>query len=238
MMVGMPKQKSSGAPSAPAVTPAPTPARTADSSTDGAGLREQRRRHRAQVSRDHILDVAERLFGDHGYRATSLEEVAAGSEFSVGALYTFFASKKDLLAAVLARRHDEMRAAITELVGQSLPGLDELLCLCSYYLDYFRQHPSFGRLTLRVYPAGLEPIADLAEYVGPPTKGNELFIRAVRRGQQEGTIVGGDPAWLATLVLGMIMFDHSLRYEASAEQVPTSELLAVIRSAIAEGRRS
>jgi AcrR family transcriptional regulator len=126
-------------------------------------LREQRRLNRVRMSREHVLDVAEQLFGDNGYQATSLEQVAAGSEFSVGAVYKIFASKRDLLADVLARRHEEMRVGVDAILAQGLPGLEELLALSSYYLEYFSQHPSFGRLTLRVYPAGLEPLPDFEE---------------------------------------------------------------------------
>ncbi|MGX7677955.1 TetR/AcrR family transcriptional regulator [Jatrophihabitans sp. DSM 45814] len=204
-----------------------------DGSAEKVGLREQRRLNRARTSREHILDVAEALFGDQGYQATSLEQVAAGSEFSVGAVYKFFASKKELLGAVLTRRHEEMQLEVDEIFAASLPGLDELLALCSYYLDYFKLHPSFGRLTLRVYPAGLEPVSDYAEYSRSPAELNEMFIGAVERGQREGTIRTGDASWLATLVVGAIMFDHSLRYDTTVPQVPIVDLISFIRSAVA-----
>lgn len=199
-------------------------------------LREQRRLNRVRMSREHVLDVAEQLFGDSGYQATSLEQVAAGSEFSVGAVYKIFASKRDLLADVLARRHVEMRIGVDAILAKGLPGLDELLALCAYYLDYFSLHPSFGRLTLRVYPAGLEPLPDFEEYSRSMAEGNELFINALARGQREGTIREGDTRWLATLVQGMIMFDHSLRYENDANQITIEDLISVVRSAVAPNR--
>jgi AcrR family transcriptional regulator len=203
----------------------------------GSGsLREQRRLNRVRMSREHVLDVAEQLFGDNGYQATSLEQVAAGSEFSVGAVYKIFASKRDLLADVLARRHQEMRVGVDEILATSLPGLDELLALCSYYLHYFSLHPSFGRLTLRVYPAGLEPLPDFEEYSKSMAEGNALFIDAIERGQREGTIREGDTRWLSTLVQGMIMFDHSLRYDNNSNEITIDDLISVVRNAVAPVR--
>jgi AcrR family transcriptional regulator len=198
-----------------------------------AGLREQRRLNRVQISREHILDVAERLFGDQGYQATSLEQVAAGSEFSVGAIYKFFTSKRELLAAIMARRSVEMRATVDEIRANSPSGQDELLTLVSYYLDYFRMYPSYGRLTLRIFPAGLESVPDFAEYAADLEEGNRIMTSVLERGQREGTVREADSTWLATLVTGMIMFDHSLRNEQSAHQASVEEFLEVIRSAVA-----
>src|ERR1700710_357743 len=105
-MVAMPAK--SPAPKAAGVAPSPRRAKSLVPTAAAAGsLREQRRLNRVRMSREHVLDVAEQLFGDNGYQATSLEQVAAGSEFSVGAVYKIFASKRDLLADVLARRHEE-----------------------------------------------------------------------------------------------------------------------------------
>jgi AcrR family transcriptional regulator len=198
-----------------------------------AGLREQRRTRRVEMSREHILDVAEALFGDTGYQATSLEQVAGGSEFSVGALYTFFASKRDLLDAVLTRRFAQMRGRVEDILAQRLPGLDELLALCAYYLEFFQAHPSFGRLTLRVYPAGLESVPDFARYQENAKEATELLARALRAGQAEGTIRDADASWLGTLVRGMLMFHHSLTGNDTPPSAGADELLALIRSAVA-----
>jgi AcrR family transcriptional regulator len=48
-----------------------------------------------------LLDSAARLFARKGYAACSLEEVAEAAGFSIGAVYSNFASKEDLLLAVL-----------------------------------------------------------------------------------------------------------------------------------------
>jgi AcrR family transcriptional regulator len=185
------------------------------------------------MSKAQILDVAEQLFGTYGYQGASLEQVASGSEFSVGAVYKFYPSKRDLLAAVMSRRFDEMRTRIDHIRALDLPGLDELLTLCAYYLEYFREHPAFGRLTLRVYPGGLEQVPDFAEYSADIQQGTQLLVQALGRGQREGTVRAADTTWLATLLLGLIMFDHSMRSEQSVHSVPAETLLELIRSAVA-----
>jgi AcrR family transcriptional regulator len=55
-------------------------------------------------TKQKILDTAERLFGDHGYTATSLRQVIAEAEVNVAAVHYHFGSKEDLLNAVLGRK--------------------------------------------------------------------------------------------------------------------------------------
>jgi AcrR family transcriptional regulator len=196
-----------------------------------AGLREERRRHRMELSRNHILDVAEALFSEQGYHQTSLEQVAAGSEYSVGSLYTFFDGKKELLAAVLERRQTEMAPRVVEIQAADQSGLDELLALCAHSVEYMRQHPTFARLTMRVYQAGLEASPGLPINRGDQSAGRS-FTQVVQKGQRDGTIRAGGVVWLATLIEGAIMFDQLARDNAPDEDEPAENLLDVIRRAV------
>jgi AcrR family transcriptional regulator len=59
------------------------------------------RRRRAKV--EAILDAAATLFAESGYERTSLADVADKVDLSPKALYHYYASKRDLLEAVLVR---------------------------------------------------------------------------------------------------------------------------------------
>jgi AcrR family transcriptional regulator len=195
------------------------------------GLREERRRQRMQTSRNHILDVAEALFSEQGYHSTSLDQVASGSEYSVGSLYTFFAGKQELLAAVLRRRENEMWPAIEAIQDAALCGLEELLALCVHSVDYMTLHPAFAKLSMRVYQAGLESIPAFGNF-RLAAADERPFARAVRKGQADGTIREGDVVWLALLVEGMIMFDRLARAELPAGTEPTGNLVDVLTDAL------
>lgn len=58
------------------------------------------------ATRERIVDEAMRLFGEHGYRATSVAkiEAAAGLTPGAGGLYRHFTSKEALLAAGIERQ--------------------------------------------------------------------------------------------------------------------------------------
>ena len=70
------------------------------------------------------LEAATTAFAGSGYHAASLREIAATVGVSTSALGHHFASKEDLLIAVLGRRDDVTAAAVRDVEGR--PALDGL----------------------------------------------------------------------------------------------------------------
>lgn len=64
---------------------------------------EQQLTPKAIKTRQHILDTAIRLFAELGYEETTMREIAAEAECSLGLTYRYFASKDEL---VLAHYHE------------------------------------------------------------------------------------------------------------------------------------
>ena len=56
---------------------------------------------RGRATRAHVIEVATRLFAEHGYDDTSIEAVQAGAGVSRGSLYHHFPGKEALFWAVL-----------------------------------------------------------------------------------------------------------------------------------------
>ena len=56
---------------------------------------------RGRATRAHVLEVATRLFAEHGYDGTSIEAVQASAGVSRGSLYHHFPGKEALFLAVL-----------------------------------------------------------------------------------------------------------------------------------------
>ncbi|WP_432492013.1 TetR/AcrR family transcriptional regulator [Kineococcus auxinigenes] len=82
------------------------------------------RRAQREARREQILEVATRLFGEGGYRGTSLRDLARACGVSHPTLLHYFPGKDELLMAVL-RRRDERTAAVFEDVDdpRELPAL-------------------------------------------------------------------------------------------------------------------
>ncbi len=69
----------------------------------------------ALVTRNRILDAAERVFSRRGASRPSLEDIAAAAGVTRGAIYWHFRNKADLFAAMLAR----VTLPMEEMVGRS-----------------------------------------------------------------------------------------------------------------------
>jgi AcrR family transcriptional regulator len=73
----------------------------------------------AAATKDRLLDVAETLFMEHGFEATSLRSITAAANVNLAAVNYHFGSKEELFEAVLTRRLDPMNqrrlALLTEL---------------------------------------------------------------------------------------------------------------------------
>lgn len=91
-------------------------AETDDELLDDSGPR----RRMPRVEREALmLDVAEEMFGERGYRAVSMDEIAARVGVSKPMLYHYYGSKERLFLACLARARTRMRDAILEGAGTS-----------------------------------------------------------------------------------------------------------------------
>lgn len=53
-----------------------------------------------EATRRALIDAAQKLFGEKGYVATSLDEIVAGAKVTKGAFYHHYNGKQDLFAAV------------------------------------------------------------------------------------------------------------------------------------------
>jgi AcrR family transcriptional regulator len=87
------------------------------------------------TTRQHIMEVATRLFTQPGYNATSIEAILTACEISRGALYHHFASKEELFQAVFEAVEAEIAAATSEVSRGIADPAEALRCGCGAFLD-------------------------------------------------------------------------------------------------------
>lgn len=80
------------------------------------------RHARAAATRQRILSAAHELFITHGYRSTSLRDIAAAASVSHPGLLGHFASKDDLLAEVVAELEADNESVFSGIAAASEPG--------------------------------------------------------------------------------------------------------------------
>ena len=70
------------------------------------------------LNRSSILDTAERLFAERGFKSTSLRAITTQANVNLGAVNYHFASKDALILAVLSRRLQPLNEQCNALLNQ------------------------------------------------------------------------------------------------------------------------
>ena len=82
----------------------------------------------AQRRRRQILDAAMACFRRRGFHQTSMQEICAEAELSAGALYRYFPSKADIIAAIAAEDHSDAEPLFEAIAS----GADIVDGLCAF----------------------------------------------------------------------------------------------------------
>jgi len=90
---------------------------------NGPSKRALRRQREKESRRRCILEAAETLFAQKGYRKTRMEDIADMAEVSVGTVYGYFKNKEELLTNVM----DDISLYVRRLVGKAFREADSTL---------------------------------------------------------------------------------------------------------------
>jgi len=158
-----------------------------------------RRHPKPRDSRDRILAAALELFGERGYAATSVDDIAARAGLTKGALYYYFADKADIARDL---HHDLWTRLKDEAMRGITPGGDALANLRRAFDAHLTalQHLPEAHFFLRQFWA--VPALDA---MGRLEREASLgFVEALlREGVAAGHIAPLDPTALARVLLGV-----------------------------------
>jgi AcrR family transcriptional regulator len=165
--------------------------------------RDEARRARTDVYREHVFAAAEKVFAQHGFENAKLQEISRLADLSMGTIYAIFPSKADLYRAILEDRGLELLGLAREIAAQRGPARATLDALIEVYIGYFVSHPGFLQMHLRagtswaLSPTGTD--AQVQHWRDIHALQTDIF----RRGIAEGAFVEEDPGFLARLFSAM-----------------------------------
>ena len=149
---------------------------------------------RGEVTRERILDAAERLFAERGFEGTTLRHVAARVGIRNPSLYNHFASKELLYAAVLDRGIRpvlELLASITSRDGRA-----DSREIVERVMDVLARYPNLPRLVQHETLSGGQRLTPmLRDWIVP------IFARSFQAAEQRDG--GWDAEQIPLLVLAM-----------------------------------
>ena len=90
---------------------------------------------RRQATRGAIIKAAYRLFGDRGFAATTIDEVAGAARVAKGAVYHHFATKEALFEAVFEQVSQELVAEVDRVARSEKDALAAMARGTRAYFD-------------------------------------------------------------------------------------------------------
>jgi AcrR family transcriptional regulator len=138
---------------------------------------------KGERTRRRLLEIAIERFGERGYRATSVSEIARAAGLTQAAVYAYFESKEALFDAAV----DADAAALvqeTEVLAADVPVRQLIPMLLLFFIGGLERHPLAHRVV-----GGDEPDA-LNRLVNLPALGRLTgdIADAVRTGQARGEV--------------------------------------------------
>jgi AcrR family transcriptional regulator len=109
----------------------------------------------ADERRATITEAAGRLFGERGYDATTLDDIAAAAGVTKPILYRHFDSKRDLYLGLLERHRDDL-PRFGEAIPASGTPEERLRAVLDFWLDYVESHIYQWRMLFRDRGGGAE----------------------------------------------------------------------------------
>src|ERR1700690_4412074 len=143
----------------------------------------------SQTTKEKIIDIAERLFGEQGYESTSLRHVIAEAAVNLAAVHYHFGSKEELLDAVVLRHATPVNEArlprldrVEAEAGGGSPDVEKVLeSFLIPTAEVASRNPGFVRLLGRMLAEGMMP--QIVEKHFQPAAGR--FVSALRRALPE-----------------------------------------------------
>ena len=151
-------------------------------------------------TRGALVAAGRRLFGKHGFRATSVEDLAREARVTTGALYHHFPTKAALFEAVFVKAHTDLLTASTKAAEGASDSIDELARGFEAFLDGVLQ-PDMQRILIIDGPAvlGLARYTELDERYA-----HAAIVHALTAAAEAGTIEVEDPETATRLLLGAL----------------------------------
>jgi AcrR family transcriptional regulator len=135
---------------------------------------------KGEQTRRRILLAAEHVFGDKGYHATSISDIAARAKVAQGTLYLYFSGKLGLFVELFEELGHDMRERLHHAATDADGRIDKERAGLRAFLEYIARHP-------RIYR-----IAREAEFVVPERfyEWYDHLIDPYERGLKEAVING------------------------------------------------
>ncbi|MGZ5891813.1 MAG: TetR/AcrR family transcriptional regulator [Caldimonas sp.] len=186
--------------------------------------RDARRRAVADLRRQHVLDAARAAFFELGLEGAGMREIATRAGYTAGALYSYFANKEEIYAALLGESLERLNARVQGAAagatgrpsrsGAKAAAVATVRATAGAFFDFYRENPRDLDLGFYLLP-GMQP-RGLTPELNKRLNGR---LRDALAPTQEALVAIGcdaraaeqDVAALFAHIVGLLMLSHTGR---------------------------
>lgn len=159
---------------------------------------------KTKEQKDHILNMAIRLFNEKGYDKTTLDEINKISEVSKGTFYHYFKSKEDLLDYFASRMSNDIMPQIQLIaLNKNINALTKFNKIIRKIKKYkiFHRHEIKTIFSIMYNDENIKLRHKLiskvkSEYI-------PLFSKIIKQGKEEGVFKVDDPFMAAEILMNV-----------------------------------
>lgn len=150
---------------------------------------------------EEVLQSAANIFFAKGFHATSIEDVARDVGMLKGSLYYYIKSKDDLLFQLLLAGIEDGDAFIARQIDVSGDPVEQLERAVRAQIDYIIQN----KVPFGLFLHEFDSLSGKRQHklISVMSRYNSRFVELVRRGQQQGKLIDGEPWLIVNGILGM-----------------------------------
>ena len=150
---------------------------------------------------EEVLQSAANIFFAKGFHATSIEDVARDVGMLKGSLYYYIKSKDDLLFQLLLAGIEDGDAFIARQIDVAGDPVEQLERAIRAQIDYIIQN----KVPFGLFLHEFDSLSGKRQHklISVMSRYNSRFVELVRRGQQQGRLIDGEPWLIVNGILGM-----------------------------------
>jgi AcrR family transcriptional regulator len=150
---------------------------------------------------EEVLQSAANIFFAKGYHASSIEDVARDVGMLKGSLYYYIKSKDDLLFRLLLAGIEDSDAFIARQIDPESDPVEQLERAIRAQIDYIIQN----RVQFGLFLHEFDSLSGKRQHklISVMSRYNSRFVELVRRAQEEGKLINGEPWIIVNGILGM-----------------------------------
>jgi AcrR family transcriptional regulator len=183
---------------------------------------------RGRKTRDRLLQAAEIEFGHKGFHEAAISGITQRAGVALGTFYTYFNSKEEIFAALVAYLSERTRQWVGERVASSANRLEAERLGLEAYIEFVRQHKGLYRIITEAEFVAND--AFRAHYEGFARS----YIENLENAGKRGEIRQGDYEVWSWAIIGIDVF-LGMRYAAWDESEPSSRIAGAVLDLLANG---